>query len=442
MSQNNMTEDEALSALMSYVFSGGLGAPTGKDAGCSLIEATPTSFSWSVALDGGEEQSAHADRYRINIDRQSGQISSLGPIAISETEQAEAIASATGQTLTSSTRFLDGAHSISYKVSVEENPDIAYLIHLRHHGNVASMESLITRLERTPQATNENALPIPAFFPIPGERERQESTGIGRQISLFVPGVLASTIYPNLSHEDKLGFIRKVALAFSASWNISLPDPIMIGGLHATTVGDNIILDVQAERHHGFGGPFPSVKEYLESHVKASFRALEKQQGIEEFKKKYVKRIGNFVRTRLHKISPIVEDVPIVVLHSNMGPHNIIVSSDEPTTFKAIIGWTCVASEPFLAVNRTVEAYFREPALNGFGPEYDRANELREAFWGTIPYWRRWGETDASHMFREWFRFGLFMKPEERPAGLPEAESQAFWSENVRVVEDFLDRYE
>ncbi|CAH0046453.1 unnamed protein product [Clonostachys solani] len=441
MSQNNMTEDEALSALMSYVFSGGLGAPTGKDAGYSLIEATPTSFSWSVALDGGDEASAHADRYRINIDRQSGQITSPGPIAISETEQAQVIALATGQTLTSSTRFLDGARSISYQVTVEENPDTAYLIHLRH-GNVASMESLITRLSRTPKAVTEHVLPIPAFFPIPGERERQEITGLGRQISLFVPGVLASRIYPSLPHEDKLVFIQKVALAFAASWSISLSEPILIGGLHATTVGDTIILDVQAERDHGLGGPFPSVREYLESHVKASFRALEKQQGIEEFKQKYLKRIGNFVRTRLHKISPIVENVPIVVLHSNMGPHNIIVSSDEPTTFRAIIGWTFVASEPFLAVHRSVEAYFREPALNGFGPEYDRADELRDAFWGTIPYWRRWGETDAAEVFREWFRFGLFMKPEGRPAGLPAAASRAFWSENVRVVEDFLNRYE
>ncbi|VUC31935.1 unnamed protein product [Clonostachys rosea] len=442
MSQNNMTEDEALSALMSYVFSGGLGAPTGKDAGYSLIEATPTSFSWSVAVEGGDEASAHADRYRINIDRQSGQIASPNPVAISETEQAQAIALATGQTLTSSTRFLDGAHSISYKVTVEENPDIAYLIHLYLHGNVASMESLITRLSRTPKAISHNILPIPPFFPIPGERQRQETTGLGRQISLFVPGVLASTIYPDLPHEDKLVFIQKVALAFAASWSISLPDPIMIGGLYATTDSDNIILNVQSERHHGLGGPFPSVREYLESHIKASFRALEKQQGIEAFKMKYLERIGNFVRTRLHKISPIVEDVPIVVLHSNMGPHNIIVSSDEPTTFKAIIGWAFVASEPFLAVHRTVEAYFRRPALNGFGPEYDRADELREAFWKAIPYWTRWGETDAAQVFREWFQFGLFMKPEVRPADLPEAESQAFWSENVRVVEEFLNRYE
>ncbi|KAK7420722.1 hypothetical protein QQZ08_010257 [Neonectria magnoliae] len=58
---------------------------------------------------------------------------------------------------------------------------------------------------------------------------------------------------------------------------------------------------------------------------------------------------------------------------------------------------------------------FRKPALNGFGPEYDRADELREAFWGTIPDWKQWNQSEATQAFLEWFRFGLFMKPEWRP---------------------------
>lgn len=44
-------------------------------------------------------------------------------------------------------------------------------------------------------------------------------------------------------------------------------------------------------------------------------------------------------------------------------------------------------------------------------------------------------------MFLEWFRFGLFMKPEWRPKDLPKDEIQGFWWENIRVVKTILNKY-
>ncbi|KND86833.1 hypothetical protein TOPH_08507 [Tolypocladium ophioglossoides CBS 100239] len=71
--------------------------------------------------------------------------------------------------------------------------------------------------------------------------------------------------------------------------------------------------------------------------------------------------------------------------------------------------------------------FFREPAANGFGPEYDSAGELREVFWETIPDWKLCVESESTQVFLEWFRFGLFMKTEWRPEDLPESEAQKFW---------------
>ncbi|KAF5137346.1 hypothetical protein E5D57_001124 [Metarhizium anisopliae] len=231
-----------------------------------------------------------------------------------------------------------------------------------------------------------------------------------------------------------------VALAFQACWSIPIPQRL-IGELVSTKVGDDIILSVGPDRHNSLGGPFQSVREYLQAYIRASIVALEKQEGIQEYKDKYLKRIKDFVNDHMHEIPPIVEDVPIVAMHSDMGPHNIIVSSQTPTDLEAVIDWEFVASAPFASLHRIIEMLFRESAANEFGPEYDRASELREAFWDTIPDWKLWVESEPCRVFLEWFRFGLFMKPEWRPDDLAEEDAREFWRENIRVVEGMLEKY-
>lgn len=338
----------------------------------------------------------------------------------------------------SSTRLTDGALSISYKVTVQESPDIAYVVQLRHHGNVASMDSLMGFISKT---AGSHVLPVPPVYPIPGERRRQDVTGLGRQITLFKPGLMAEMTYPGIPHDEKLRFVRKIVLAFEACWSIPIPEPRLIGELIATDINGEVVLSVGPDRHHGLGGPFSSVREYLQAYIKSSLVALEKQQGIEEYKEKYLEPIRNFVNTRISNIPAIVEKVPIVAMHSDMGPHNIIVSSDTRIDIESIIDWEFVASAPFASLYRVIEMLFRESAANGFGPEYDCANELRLAFWDTIPKWKLWLESESTQAFLEWFKFGLFMKPEWRPADLPDNEAQAIWQENIRAVEAILSKY-
>ena len=94
---------------------------------------------------------------------------------------------------------------------------------------------------------------------------------------------------------------------------------------------------MRPDRHHSLGGPFPSVRDYLGAYIKSSLVYLEKQQGIEEYKTLYLGRIRHFVANCLDKIPLIVEHVPIVLMHSDMGPHNMIVTTQDCTEIKAFI---------------------------------------------------------------------------------------------------------
>ena len=332
MAEELMTQDESVSALLAYVFSGAIGSAKGKGASYALIEATPTAFSWSAALEDVDGPPVPVARYLVEIDRLSREVSSSKPIELLEAELSEAILSATGQHLISSERFTDGALSISYKVTVQES-DTKYVVQLRHHGRVASMDSLMTLISTT---IDPLILPVPPVYPIPGERQRQETTRFGRQITQLIPGPMASTTYPDLSHAQRLTFVRNMALAYQACWQIPLPAPPLIGELIATSVNNKnnnkIILTIGPDRHSNLGGPFPSVRAYLQAHIKASLAALEQQQGIEEYKSQYLNRIRDFVHNHMHKIPFIVETMPIVASHSDMGLHNIIVSATTTST--------------------------------------------------------------------------------------------------------------
>ncbi|KAM5365753.1 hypothetical protein ACJZ2D_010822 [Fusarium nematophilum] len=230
--------------------------------------------------------------------------------------------------------------------------------------------------------------------------------------------------------------------AGKACWRLPLPEPRLIGELVATTGDDGeILLSIEPDRHHGLGGPFSSVRDYLRAYIKSALTSLEKQQGIDDYKETFLDRIRDFVNNGLHNIPAVVENMPIVAMHSDMGPHNVIVSSHSRSDIKAIIDWEFVAGAPFMALHRIIEMLFRRPAANDFGREYDRADELRETFWSAIPDWKRWNDDESTQVFLEWFRFGMFLKPEWRPRDLPIHEAEEFWRENIRVVEEILVKY-
>ncbi|PQE28762.1 kinase-like domain protein [Rutstroemia sp. NJR-2017a WRK4] len=407
--QSSMSQDEAISALLAFMFSGVIGSPKGKGVS-----------------------------YLVDIDRASRKIQPPIPIVLSKAELEEAVFSATGHHLKASSRFADGALSISYKVSIEEDSDIQYVVQLRHHGNVTSMNLLMSLIS---SAIDPSILPLPTVYPIPGEEQRQKTTGIGRQIMQLISGPMADSVYPRMSHEEKLVFVRHMALAFQATWRITLPKGCLIGELCATETDNGVVLSIGPDRHYKLGGPFTTVRDYLRAHICSSLDSFKRQEGIDEYKARFLQRVTDFVEGGMHNIPAIVEDIPVVAVHSDMGPHNVILSPTTPTDINAIIDWEFVASAPYASLHRIIEMLFRESAPNGFGAEYAHADELRDAFWGAIPEWRTWNESEATRVFLEWFRFALFMKAEWRPKDLDEEEKERYWEENVRVVEGLLGKY-
>ena len=212
-----MTQDEARTAILAYAFSGSMSPVAAKSVTYGLLAENSTAFTWTVALEdeNSEAEPRPIDRYSVKIDRRTREICNPEPIVISESELEEAVLAATSRRMRSSSRFTDGGLSISYKVNVHDHPE-QYVVQMRHHGKVASMDSIMRLISRT---INPSILPLPAVYPIPQEMERQDRTGFGRQIADLVPGQMADSVYySHLSHQQRLNFVQRVALAFQACW--------------------------------------------------------------------------------------------------------------------------------------------------------------------------------------------------------------------------------
>ncbi|KAI0097216.1 hypothetical protein GGR51DRAFT_541871 [Nemania sp. FL0031] len=429
---------EAADALLKYVYSGILGSTKGMAVDYALMHTTDSTFTFSTTLEPLDHLPPFLDRYQIEVDRRSGKPSAPKMIEITDADMQKAVLAATGETVASSSRFTDGGFSISYKVSVMHKPDTEYVVQLRFHGNVSSMDALMKFV----RANNSlGVIPMPAVYSIPGEAEHQRATGFGRQITQFVPGIMAERVYPDMSHAERLGLVRKMALAWKACWDLPLPSPRQIGELIATDNNGIISLTVGPDRHYSLGGPFTSVREWLRARLQHAVTSLRRASGIDDFKEEYMSSIQDIVDNRSDQIPQTVEECPIVALHVDMGLHNVIVAADDHTKVNAIIDWELCTSAPFLAAHSCLEMLFRMGAPNGFGAEYPQADQLRSAFWDAIPDWKAHWESQGAKDFMEWFRFALFMQPEYCSSKLSKAEKWEFWAENKRVVEGILKKY-
>lgn len=429
-----MDQFQAADALLAYVYSGVIGATKGSAVNYAVMRTTESTFFFSAALEPQDRVLEFLDRYQIEVDRHTGALSAPKRMEITDEDMRRAVLAATGEQVASSRRFTDGGFSTSYKVAVTRGPDVSYVVQLRFHGNVASMDALMkfVRANSPP-----GVIPMPAVYPIPGEAAHQQATGLGRQITQFVPGITAERVYPDMSHVDRLALVRKMALAWQACWDLPLPSPPRIGELIATDSNGSISLAVGPDRHYALGS-LTSVRAWLRARIQQAVSSLARASGIDSYKLKYMAAIQAFVDTRLDQIPATVEACPVVELHADMGLHNVLVAEDNHAEINAIIDWELCASAPFLAAHGCLEMLFRRGAPNGFGAAYEHAAELRRAFWDAIPKWKAHWESQGAKDFMEWFRFALFLKPEYCPA---EKSKPEFWAENVRVVESMLNKY-
>ena len=242
-----LSVQEGISLLLRLMFSGAVGSANGKAVSYSVLEEKEDCFVFIAALEDIDQTNVPVHRLRIAMDRESGKIDPPEAISLSSTELAAAIRRATGNQVADFARFTDGALSISYKVSVKDHPDIQYVVQLRHHGKVASMNALMQLASST---ISPQLLPLPAVYPIADEADRRNVTGMGIQITQYIPGVMANDIYPLMTHEQRLRLAQKVGKAYNALWKIPLPSERLIGELLATDKDGIITLSVGPDRHH------------------------------------------------------------------------------------------------------------------------------------------------------------------------------------------------
>ena len=377
-----MDQLQAGKEILSFIYTDVIGPTKGKVVGYALMNTIPTHFIFSASLEPLVDEPRIVDRYRIEIDRRSGELSDPKKIEITDEEMRQAIFAATGDTVATSTRFTDGVFSISYKVTVVDKPDTAYIVQMCFHGNMASMDALMKFVDNY-NKVKPGVIPMSAVYSIPGEAEHQEKTGFGRQITEFIPGVMAEAVYPQMPHSDKLQFVRKMALAWQGVWQLPIYPaelPRQKGELTAEDVNGVICVFVGSDRHYSLGGPFTSVREWLKRRLLHEVDSLRRAEGIEDYKDEYMYRIQTFMDNRLDQIPETVEDCPIVAMHIDMGLDNIIVSAEDHTQINAVIDWELCVSAPFVAADYCLEMLFRYGAPNGFGTEYAQADELRSAF--------------------------------------------------------------
>jgi len=438
-----MSYEGAAALTVKYLYSGVLGDPKGKDVGYSFIEETEDSFSF-VFIAGLEDdtQQTPVDRYRIVVDRRYGIIEKPELISLSDLELARAILIATGLQMAEATRFPDGAMSVSYKISIKNDPDTLFMLQIRHIGD---MHSICETIRMISSITDPSVLPIPAAYPLDQKWVDRYFPGKKLQITKFIPGgVMAYLAYPEMSHEQRLRFVRNFARAFDSLWNIELPNDTMIGGITATRQGDVTKLSVGSNRQHDIDGPQASVSDFLRAYIRQRVEALDKvpsEEGLDVFKAKYLQPLKSFVESGMPNIPSIVEQVPVVLAHSDMGIHNVIVSAKDPTEIRAIIDWEFVATYPFVWLEHLFENLFRPSSVNGKGPEYPGAAELRKAFWQSMPKWNALKDSEAAQVFREWYRFGMLLKPEPWIEDLSEDGKKSHLAENIKVVEQVLAKW-
>nr|POE76183.1 hypothetical protein CFP56_59663 [Quercus suber] len=164
-----MDKFEAADALVKYAYSGVLGSTEGVGVSYALLRTTDSFFTDSAALKAERGPPGPVTRYQISINRQTRELSNPQKIEITDEDMQKAIFAATGETVASSSRFTDGGLSISYKVATTQRPDTPYIVQLRHHGKVASMDAIMRFIWMNNQP---DVIPMPAVYSIPGYQER------------------------------------------------------------------------------------------------------------------------------------------------------------------------------------------------------------------------------------------------------------------------------
>ena len=99
-----------------------------------------------------------------------------------------------------------------------------------------------------------------------------------------------------------------------------------------------------------------------------------------------------------------------MLTHADPGLQYVIISPEYPFDFRAVIDWEFNSCQPFLAaVPGLIEPLFWKQE-RASSKKWEGEDELRAAFW-EIPEWAEQKDSVQGREFMEWYRFGLYLKP-------------------------------
>ncbi|KAJ2896235.1 hypothetical protein MKZ38_005729 [Zalerion maritima] len=426
--------------LLALTREGLLGPRAGKGVAANIVTEDAGTLTYIVTLVSMPPSSDAMERHLVKLQKKDGKLVSTRRLYITREDMAVILRDASLGTLKDYERLNNGAYGVTYRSSVEEPGSPEFVVQLRSHGKVQSMNRLqeYIRQEALP------ALPVPKVYPSLNTALAVE--GLQLQITELVSGVMGDSIYYDLEMERRQVMVRQMARAFAALWELPISKQLTgIGDAIMPSDGDlsMLAIKVEPERRHGIGGPFQTVSDFLKAWIRHRFARLEAQNGIDEYKAELLPPIRQFVETSLDSaLPPEVDSIPVVLMHTDMGLHNIIVSPDYPFEFRAVIDWEFTSCLPFLcAVPDLIEPLFREQE-GAEGPLWEGGEELCSAFWDEIPDWKALKMTTEGRTFLEWYEFGLYLKANALlDLGAPLQTKMAFWEKNLTFVTAFLKRW-
>jgi Ser/Thr protein kinase RdoA (MazF antagonist) len=129
------------------------------------------------------------------------------------------------------------------------------------------------------------------------------------------------------------------------------------------------------------------VSSFLKAWILHRFEKLEAQKGIDEYEAMLLPAIRDFVHNKLDSRLPKgLDEIPVVLMHTDLGLHNVLLSLNPPFDLAAVIDWEFTSCLPFLcAVPRLIDPMLREGLKGGEKAILEAVQLLREAFWNEIP---------------------------------------------------------
>lgn len=424
-----LSKKELSQRMRDLVFGGHLGPAQGKAITFDIAREDTVSILFIAALISLAEVNAGLDRYLISLAKQDGALLSTTPVSLDKAGMTGVLQESGCGELVQYDRLSDGSFGTTYKAKAHaknENEPGEYVVQLRYHANIDSMYHLIRYIREK----NTGELPVPRMFPIP----IFPTSVLKVQVSQFVPGKVGSAVIADLSLEGKLTVAKHMARAFAALWDLPVPGAGKLIG--EAIVSPEGTVSVGPERRYRLGGPFSSVTSFLQAWIKHRVAMLQEQQAIEEYKDKFLSRILRFVESSLNHIPVEVENIKLALVHTDLGPHNMIFSESPTPTLKGVIDWEFVDhAPPLIAIPTLIEPTFELSK--------SESGELRQAFWDEIPMWKKAVATKGSRIFLDLYSFGWYLKADalpDREADL--AAKEQYWEQNARYVETFLEEWE